>query len=67
MKVGVGCQQHRTNEQVYLKRELGKKKKNPQNRCVKNSEKMLGAAGKRTNENKYLKQIVFLYIWTRFV
>lgn len=28
---------------------------------------MLGAAGKRTNENKCLKQIVFLYIWTRFV
>ena len=28
---------------------------------------MLGAAGKRINENKYLKQTAFLYIWTRFI
>lgn len=61
MKVGVGCQQHRNIEQVYLKRENGKN--NPQNRCIKTSGKMLGAAGNKTNENKYLKQNnISLYI-----
>lgn len=55
MKEGVGYQQHRNIEQVYLKKRE-REKKTPQNKCVKTSEKISGVAGNKTNENKSLKQ-----------